>query len=208
MRAFLYILTLLFFAGYVNAEGYYCPYRELGSFGNNVLLYDYYDVFNGYWMRSGETGWQTIESYCRAKGDTSIHSDAGEWKCNDSRGMCAWAGGRCDVVRSRQPDCKALCEAVLRDEGPSCLGNCPDGKQSNYLYEMYNCPPSFATPTKATPAPVFTSRPRIVTVTVTIPSKTRSVNPPAKTNHPTNTNYNRIIYRVVNQQNTSEDDCD
>jgi hypothetical protein len=134
-----FVLGLCWFK-YVNAEGYYCPYGDLGATIENQLLYDYYDRTGNYWTRTGETGWESVAQYCAAKGDYSKHWDAGEWKCNDSKGMCSWDGSSCNVVTTRLPDCKELCRAILRNEGPDCLGDCPGGKQSNSLYSLY-CEP-------------------------------------------------------------------
>lgn len=140
------MIQILFFLlnviAFVKAEGYYCPYQELGANGNNNLLYDYYTLNQAgsetYWTRTGQTGWQTVESYCSAKGDSSIHSDAGEWKCNDSKGLCIWDGSSCKVSANRGPDCIEMCRAVLNGEAPDCLGNCPDGHSGgNYLYDRY-----------------------------------------------------------------------
>ena len=143
MDILLFIFTLLFLQNIkdVNAEGYVCPYKPLGYDGKNMLLYDYYNDNDGtFWTRKGETGWQTITDYCRQKGDISIHSDAGEWKCNDSKNICKWNGKSCLRNRRRRADCRALCQAVLDGKGPQCLGNCSTGKQSNNLYDLY-CPP-------------------------------------------------------------------
>jgi hypothetical protein len=139
---FIFIFTLINLITFIKAEGYYCPYEELGANGNNKLLYDYYNLNQAssgtYWTRTGQTGWQTVESYCFAKGDTSIHSDAGEWKCNDSKGLCNWDGSSCKVISTRDPDCIEMCRAVLNGEAPDCLGNCPDGHSGgNYLYDRY-----------------------------------------------------------------------
>jgi hypothetical protein len=122
----------------VSAEGYICPYADLGFDGENKLLYDYYDTKDGgsYYTRKGETGWQSVKDYCYQKGDLSLHTDAGEWKCNDSKGICGWTGSSC-AVKSEQANCKALCKAVIDGKGPACLGNCPGGRQSNTLYERY-----------------------------------------------------------------------
>lgn len=126
----------------VVSEGYYCPYSDLGSTETNQLIYDYYDAHGGlYWTRTGETGWMSIIDYCKNKGDSSLHSDAGEWKCNDSHLLCFWDGNSCQVNQSRNPDCKELCQAVLNNQGPECLGNCPNGSSSNTLYSTY-CEPS------------------------------------------------------------------
>ncbi len=142
--------SAFYFASLVLSEGYYCPYTDLGSNGNNQLLYDYYNANGNYWTRNGETGWQTVESYCRAKGDLNQHSDAGEWKCNDSHGLCFWDGSNCNINTGREPDCKELCQAVIDNKGPNCLGNCPDGQQSNFLYSQY-CQPQQSEPQQQEP---------------------------------------------------------
>lgn len=168
---------------HVLSEGYICPYPELGANGDNILLYDYYDTNDGYWTRNGQTGWQSLQSYCYAKGDLSIHSDAGEWKCNDSYGMCNWTGSTCVVTSGRKPDCKEMCQAVLNNEGPDCLGNCPGGRQSNFLYDRYaNCDASSAStsivPTTAPTRTVISSTTaptRTVISSTTAPTRTRGV---------------------------------
>jgi hypothetical protein len=135
------MIFLLFLIHYVLAEGYYCPYTDLGSTTESQLLYDYYNDNDGtYWTRNGETGWMTVTEYCKNKGDLSLHSDAGEWKCNDSHLLCIWNGNNCQVNDKRHPDCKELCQAVLDNKGPQCLGNCPNGQNSNNLYSEY-CEP-------------------------------------------------------------------
>ena len=74
------MFVLIFLIHYVLAEGYYCPYIDLGSTSESQLLYDYYNDNDGtYWTRKGETGWMTVTEYCKNKGDLSLHSDAGEW---------------------------------------------------------------------------------------------------------------------------------
>ena len=135
------MFVLIFLIHYVLAEGYYCPYIDLGSTSESQLLYDYYNDNDGtYWTRKGETGWMTVTEYCKNKGDLSLHSDAGEWKCNDSHLLCIWDGNNCQVNNKRHPDCKELCQAVIDNKGPQCLGNCPDGRNSNNLYSQY-CEP-------------------------------------------------------------------
>ena len=138
------MFLLIFLIHYVLAEGYYCPYTDLGSTSESQLLYDYYNDNDGtYWTRNGETGWMTVTEYCKNKGDLSRHSDAGEWKCNDSHLLCIWDGTNCQVNDKRLPDCKELCQAVLNNNGPQCLGNCPNGKSSNNLYSQY-CEPKIS----------------------------------------------------------------
>lgn len=153
-------ITVLFaiMSTLVLAEGYYCPYSSLGYDGNNDLLYDYYQSSNNgmYWVRMGQTGWETRQSYCNAKGDTSIHFDAGQAKCEDSQGTCMWDGS-CIVNTSKQPDCFELCQTVVNGGGLPCLGNCPNGNVSReQLYDIcFNSTPQ---------EPTQTTRQVIVTV--------------------------------------------
>jgi hypothetical protein len=124
---------------FVKAEGYYCPYESLGFDGKNDLLYDYYEGNGDRWVRMGRTGWETRESYCRAKGDLSLHSDAGEGKCVDSQGTCIWSGSSCDINQSKTPDCYELCKRVSEGGGLNCLGNCPGGRSDrSQLYSICN----------------------------------------------------------------------
>jgi hypothetical protein len=131
------LMFLSFYMMNVSAEGYYCPYQDLGANGDANLLYDYYETRDGYWLRMGQTGWQTLESYCGAKGDLNQHSDAGEWKCNDSFQLCTWNGNSCLANRSRRPDCRELCQAILDNKGPGCLGNCPNGGSNVNMHMEY-----------------------------------------------------------------------
>ncbi len=169
---FLCLLSVGIIIGSVAAEGYYCPYTDLGASVENNLLYDYYtgDLSQGYWERIGEVGWQSIGEYCRLKGDGSVHSDAGEWKCNDSRMMCIWDGSRCNVNQNRLPDCKELCQAAIDNRGPDCLGNCPEGRRTNTLYDI--CQPRTTTVPATTPTTTVTNTVPTTTVTNTVPTTT------------------------------------
>lgn len=159
------LMFLSFYMMNVSAEGYYCPYQDLGANGDANLLYDYYETRDGYWLRMGQTGWQTLESYCGAKGDLNQHSDAGEWKCNDSFQLCTWNGNSCLANRSRRPDCRELCQAILDNKGPGCLGNCPNGG-SNVNMHMEYCGwsiPKYSTSLTETQL----AQPPIITITQT-----------------------------------------
>jgi hypothetical protein len=134
---FKHIILLTAITSFVKAEGYYCPYESLGFDGRNDLLYDYYEGNGDYWVRMGRTGWETRESYCRAKGDASLHNDAGRDKCIDSQGTCSWSGTSCDVSSSKKPDCFELCKTVKDGKGLQCLGNCPGGNSDrSQLYSI------------------------------------------------------------------------
>lgn len=166
------LMFLSFYMMNVSAEGYYCPYQDLGANGDANLLYDYYETRDGYWLRMGQTGWQTLESYCGAKGDLNQHSDAGEWKCNDSFQLCTWNGNSCLANRSRRPDCRELCQAILDNKGPGCLGNCPSGG-SNVNMHMEYCGwsiPKYSTSlteTQIIEAPIITTTKTEVSIITT-----------------------------------------
>lgn len=144
------IIVAILSIGSVYAEGYYCPYTSLGFDGTNDLLYDYYQQEGNNWVRLGETGWQTRESYCSAKGDLSIHADAGQVKCEDSQGTCRWTGSSCEADPSKQPDCFDLCQTILNGGGLSCLGSgCPEGGDRSVVYAICDGIPA---DTEETPA--------------------------------------------------------
>lgn len=157
---FKHIILISAFIALVKGEGYYCPYESLGFDGRNDLLYDYYEGQGDYWIRMGRTGWETRESYCRAKGDINLHADAGEAKCIDSQGTCRWSGNSCEVNPSKTPDCFELCQAVVEGKGLSCLGNCPGGSSSrDELYSICNQRPTLSSRPRRT-RPTQVSRPR------------------------------------------------
>ena len=152
---FKHIVFISAFIALVKGEGYYCPYESLGFDGRNDLLYDYYEGRGDSWIRMGRTGWETRESYCRAKGNLNLHSDAGEAKCIDSQGTCRWSGNSCEVDPTKTPDCFELCKAVSDGKGLQCLGNCPGGSSSREeLYSICN------EPSNSSPSPNFISRTR------------------------------------------------
>lgn len=136
---FKHITIISLLVKFVLGEGYYCPYRRLGYDGKNDLLYDYYEGNGNYWTRMGRIGWETRESYCRAKGNINLHNDAGEAKCVDSQGTCIWSGSSCEVNPNKQPDCYKLCETIRNGGGLQCLGNCPNGYSSReQIYSVCN----------------------------------------------------------------------
>ena len=160
------ILSSLLSVSIVSAEGYYCPYSDLGYDGTNDLLYDYYEGHGDYWTRMGTTGWETRLAYCNAKGDLSIHSDAGQAKCEDSQGTCYWTGSSCEPDNNKQPDCYALCQTIKNGGGLECLGNCPGGnKDRSQIYAICD-----GTPTPTTTDTTTTDTTPTTTDTTTTPS--------------------------------------
>jgi hypothetical protein len=163
----------------VLSEGYYCPYDFLGATETNDLLYDYYssnDNGNS-WERLNETGWMTRIDYCNAKGDTLLHFDAGQAKCEDSQGTCLWVNNQCTVNPYKLPDCLDLCQKVINNEGLPCLGNCLSGRISReILYSICDkestttSRPSKTKTTRTRPVRIQKlPRPTIITTTTTTP---------------------------------------
>lgn len=80
---------------------YVCSYPEF-SLGDSNYLYkeELVDVVK--WLDKFE--------YCRAKGDSSVYSDAGQAKCEYSRGICYWDGGCRETFRENDSfdECLAL----------------------------------------------------------------------------------------------------
>lgn len=79
---------------------YVCDYPDVfGDYGKNFVLYKEDNVAEVKWLEKYE--------YCRAKGDTSVYNDAGQGKCEYSRGICYWDGA-C-LMTNRENDPKTEC---------------------------------------------------------------------------------------------------
>jgi hypothetical protein len=66
----------------VSALSYVCDYPEF-ELGKTHYLYKEEVLPVVKWLAKYE--------YCRAKGDSSVYADAGQPKCEYSRGICFWA---------------------------------------------------------------------------------------------------------------------
>lgn len=111
---------------FVKAEGYLCPYTDLGWLEDEAtVIFDKYAVNDdeSVWIRLGEVGRISHETFCVEKT---------EEKCNDSVGMCFWDGEDCQVNSFRQPDCFELCETVLNRGGLPCLGATCGSRETLY----------------------------------------------------------------------------
>lgn len=137
----------------VRAEGYYCPYESLGYDGVNDIIYDYYSSQDegATWIRLGEIGWVSRDNYCGEKANPALHFDAGEAKCNDSVGKCVWSEGSCIPNITAEPDCIQLCQAVLNEEGPECLGEGCGSREDFYAL----CDIISPDPVDPSPSPVY-----------------------------------------------------
>ena len=60
---------------------------DLGEISKTHFLYKEDNV--------NEVKWLEKQEYCKAKGDGSVYRDAGQGKCEYSRGLCYWDGQNC-----------------------------------------------------------------------------------------------------------------
>lgn len=72
-----------------------CDYSNINGPVTTHFLYKEDNVAEVKWL-------ERIE-YCRAKGDSSVYRDAGQGKCEYSRGLCYWDSGNC-LNTNRQND--------------------------------------------------------------------------------------------------------
>lgn len=73
-----------------------CDSSEYGDISYTHFLYKEDNVNEVKWLEKNE--------YCRAKGDTSVYVDAGQGKCEYSRGLCYWDNGCFNTYRDNDPD--------------------------------------------------------------------------------------------------------
>lgn len=95
------------FIGFAFALSYKCNYDEIeGPVWSSVLYKE---------DNLAEVKWIEINEYCRAKGDTTVYSDAGKGKCEYSRDICKWSSSSCIVNEQRENDSLEECQSLLRD---------------------------------------------------------------------------------------------
>ena len=70
-----------------------CNYNRFSEIGSTHYLYKEDNVNEVKWLEKYE--------YCRAKGDNAVYADAGQGKCEYSRGICYWDGSNC-LMTNRQ----------------------------------------------------------------------------------------------------------
>jgi len=95
----------------VYALSWKCEYNQFGDISSTHFLYKEDNLNQVKWLEKIE--------YCRAKGDTNVYNDAGQGKCEYSRGLCYWNNGNC--------------ENTNRDNDP--LSECQDLINNNILVE-------------------------------------------------------------------------
>lgn len=169
MRSILFLLISLI--KFISAEGYYCPYTELQYDGTNDIIYDYYSLQGNVYIRLNEIGRTTRTEYCREKGDLSIHTDAGETKCNDSSSVCIYSNSMCTVDTTKQPDCLELCKTILNGGGLNCLGSaCPNNNgDRSVIYAI--CDTNTNPDTTKIHPPDMTTIPTLDTTTIPTPNQ-------------------------------------
>lgn len=79
-----------------------CDSPEFGDISYTHFLYKEDNLNEVKWLEKIE--------YCRAKGDTSVYFDAGQGKCEYSRGLCYWDNGCFNTGRDNDPlvECQDL----------------------------------------------------------------------------------------------------
>jgi hypothetical protein len=99
----------MFLISFVSALSYVCDYPEF-ELGKTHYLYKEEVLPVVKWLAAFE--------YCRAKGDSSVYADAGQPKCEYSRGICFWAvEGRATGCYEtfRENDSIEECRALLAE---------------------------------------------------------------------------------------------
>jgi hypothetical protein len=88
-----------------------CDSPEFGDISYTHFLYKEDNVNEVKWLEKNE--------YCRAKGDTSVYFDAGQGKCEYSRGLCYWDNGCFNTGRDNDPvgECQDLYYGNILVEG-------------------------------------------------------------------------------------------
>lgn len=82
-----------------------CEYPEFGDISSSHYLYKEDNVNEVKWLEKYE--------YCRAKGDPTVYRDAGQGKCEYSRGLCFWNGQCSNTLREQ--DALTECRDLFRN---------------------------------------------------------------------------------------------
>ena len=121
----------------VNCLSWKCEYSEFGSVSTTHFLYKEDNVNEVKWLEKYE--------YCRAKGDTSVYQDAGQGKCEYSRGLCYWNNGSCENT-NRSNDPLSECQDLINNN------NLVDGLDNGRKKEPpVNTPPVNTPPVNTPP---------------------------------------------------------
>lgn len=94
---------IFFLINFTSSLSWRCQFDKFGSISTTHFLYKEDNVNEVKWLEKYE--------YCRAKGDRSVYNDAGQRKCEYSRGLCYWNNGFCENTnRANDPffECQDL----------------------------------------------------------------------------------------------------
>lgn len=94
----------------INALSWVCNYPDSPNIPGPVtthLLYKEDNVNQVKWLEKVE--------YCRAKGDLSVYNNAGQGKCEYSRGICIWVNNNCIINSQRENDSYSECVDLLNN---------------------------------------------------------------------------------------------
>lgn len=107
---------ILFFSIKVRSLSWKCEYNELNSLTNRQFSNVLYKEDN-----QNVVKWLEKVDYCRSKGDNTIYTDAGQGKCEFSRGICIWETNTCiqNPLRTNDPlnQCVDLLNQNVLQEG-------------------------------------------------------------------------------------------
>ena len=102
------IKTLMIFVliNIVYTLSWNCQYDIFGDISSTHFLYKEDNVNQVKWLEKYE--------YCRAKGDPNVYNDAGQGKCENSRGLCYWNNDTCENT-NRDNDPLSECQNLIND---------------------------------------------------------------------------------------------
>jgi len=89
-------MKYLFVLRMVQSLSWVCNYPNIDGPVSTHYLYKEDNVNQVKWLDSNE--------YCRAKGDLSVYDNAGQAKCEYSRGICIWNNNNCIINPERMND--------------------------------------------------------------------------------------------------------
>lgn len=83
-----------------------CEYTKFGEISSTHFLYKE-DHIN-------EIKWLERYDYCKSKGEHNVYKDAGQGKCEFSRGLCYWNNGICENT-NRTSDSLSECQDLINN---------------------------------------------------------------------------------------------
>ena len=97
---------IFFLINFTSSLSWRCQFDTFGIISTTHFLYKEDNVNEVKWLEKYE--------YCRAKGDTNVYNDAGQGKCEYSRGLCYWNNGFCENT-NRDNDPFVECQDLINN---------------------------------------------------------------------------------------------